>query len=125
MKNIMKRAWEIYRTLTGDHIAKLAMAMKKAWSEVKREVKITKAYCMARLNVIIANSAKGNYNMYAVSNDWENYGKSRTYFSIVEKGTRTKHYVKKDFGYFDNQAGEYVPGKMNLTENFTFSGASF
>lgn len=35
MKTIMKRAWEIFRTLTGDHIAKLAMALRQAWAEKK------------------------------------------------------------------------------------------
>ncbi len=33
MKNIMTRAWEIYRTLEGDHIAKLSLALKTAWRE--------------------------------------------------------------------------------------------
>lgn len=37
MKNIMKRAWEIYRTLEGDRLAKLAMALKQAWAEAKAE----------------------------------------------------------------------------------------
>lgn len=35
MKKIMKRAWEIYRTLTGTHKSKISIALKKAWSEVK------------------------------------------------------------------------------------------
>lgn len=33
MKKIMIRAWEIYRTLEGDHRAKLALALSQAWSE--------------------------------------------------------------------------------------------
>lgn len=35
MKNVMKRAWEIYRTLSGQHVAKLVMALRMAWKEVK------------------------------------------------------------------------------------------
>lgn len=35
MKQIMKRAWEIYRTLEGDKIAKLSMALRQAWAEAK------------------------------------------------------------------------------------------
>lgn len=35
MKNIMKRAWEIFRTLTGDRDAKLKLALKQAWAEAK------------------------------------------------------------------------------------------
>ena len=37
MKKIMIRAWEIYRTLEGDHRAKLALALRQAWKEAKRE----------------------------------------------------------------------------------------
>jgi hypothetical protein len=33
-KQIMKRAWEIYRTLEGDKVAKLSMAMRMAWAEI-------------------------------------------------------------------------------------------
>ena len=33
MRNIMKRAWEIYRKLEGDHRAKLSLALKTAWRE--------------------------------------------------------------------------------------------
>ena len=33
MRNIMKRAWEVYRTLEGDHRAKLSLALKTAWRE--------------------------------------------------------------------------------------------
>lgn len=35
MKNVMKRAWEIYRTLVGDRIAKISAALKRAWAEKK------------------------------------------------------------------------------------------
>ena len=35
LSSIMRRAWEIYRTLTGDRIAKLSYAMKFAWAEAK------------------------------------------------------------------------------------------
>lgn len=35
VKEIMIRAWEIYRTLEGDRIAKMSMALKRAWEEAK------------------------------------------------------------------------------------------
>ncbi len=35
LKNVMHRAWQIYRTLQGDRIAKIAYAMKQAWAEAK------------------------------------------------------------------------------------------
>lgn len=34
-KAIMKRAWEIYRTLEGDRAAKMSMALREAWAEAK------------------------------------------------------------------------------------------
>lgn len=36
MKKIMVRAWGIYRHLEGDHLAKLAMALRMAWAEYKK-----------------------------------------------------------------------------------------
>lgn len=35
MSELMKRAWEIYKTLEGDHRAKLSLAMKIARKELK------------------------------------------------------------------------------------------
>ena len=35
MKQVMKRAWQIYRTLEGDKTAKLSMALRQAWAEAK------------------------------------------------------------------------------------------
>lgn len=43
MKQIMKRAWEIYRTLEGDKIAKLSMALRQAWAEAKAKKATTRA----------------------------------------------------------------------------------
>lgn len=39
MKSVMRRAWEIYRRLTGDRLAKLSMALKRAWAEKKNTKK--------------------------------------------------------------------------------------
>lgn len=35
VREIMIRAWEIYRTLEGDRTAKMSMALKRAWEEAK------------------------------------------------------------------------------------------
>ena len=37
MKKIMRRAWEIYKKLEGDHIAKLSLALRTAWRETSVE----------------------------------------------------------------------------------------
>ena len=94
---------------------------------------MTKRDCENRLNVILSNSGTvveggvmaGNYFREINMRDWSNYGKDRTYFSIVETCEGTKHYVKRDYGYFDNINGEYVPGKADLTQNFNFGGNKF
>lgn len=36
---IMKRAWEIFRTMVGERLAKLSAALKQAWAEFKNGVK--------------------------------------------------------------------------------------
>lgn len=93
MKNVMKRAWEIYRTLTGDRLAKLSMALKMAWAEVKKVVK-------EKFNryATIAKSAHGtNYDDGSTVTNfklWENYGKKRVY--VTNYKGRTLAYIDCD-----------------------------
>ena len=124
MMNVMKRAWEIYRTLAGDHIAKLSAALRQAWKEVKNMVKTIKEECIDRMNTILAASNNA-YDREIVARDWQNYGKDRTYLSIVETGRGTKHYAKYDFGFIDNNTNEYVPGKWDCRQNYNLSGSAF
>ena len=123
MKNVMKRAWEIYRTLAGDHSAKLAMALKAAWAEIKNAVKSVKDQIIARIELICANSCSC-YNYTVVAKDWENYGKNRTYLSVTETSS-TKHFKKFDFGYIDNATNTYVPGTKDAMKNYVLHGSSF
>lgn len=125
-KQIMKRAWEIYRTLTGDHIAKLSMALREAWAEA-RAPKTMREQMIARLETIAAASTTTDiYTLEVVAKDWEKYGKSRTYLSIVETCSVSKHYKVKDYGYVDNATGTYYPKKYgDARENYTFGGMSF
>lgn len=67
-----------------------------------------------------ANSHNNGFHYEMTTNDWANYGKDRTYFAIVETRENSKHYVKKDYGYYDNIADKYVEGKARI--GFTFSG---
>lgn len=45
-KKVMSRAWEIYRTLQGgDRIARMSVAMKMAWAEIKKAIaKVRKTF---------------------------------------------------------------------------------
>lgn len=84
-----------------------------------------------RLEIILENTRQNElYEYEIVANDWEGYGKNRTYFSIVEKSTNSKsskHYVTRKYGYLDNINGEYVveKGNADATENYNFKGAKF
>lgn len=91
---------------------------------------MTKEFALERLNTIVANSTTYDYCEFEIlASDWEKYGKSRTYFKIVEKSKNSKvskHYKVKDYGYLDNLSGEYFPQKYgDLSKDYTFSGSSF
>ena len=81
---------------------------------------MTKIEVITRLNAIAdeANSHDNGYHYEVVARDWANYGKNRTYFTIVETRDNSKHYVKKDYGFYDNNADEYVAGKANIEYDF-------
>lgn len=84
-----------------------------------------KAEIIARLNAIadLANSYDNGYHYEVKISEWVKYGKDRTYFSIIETRGNSKHYVKKDYGFYDNNAEEFVPGKASI--DYTFSGEKF
>lgn len=92
MKNIMKKAWEIYRTLTGDHIAKLSMALRMAWQEVKKMVKETfngfaKVIIPGRENCSDDESSK-----FLTLKSWNKNSISRIYLN---------DYKRRTIGYID------------------------
>lgn len=89
---------------------------------------MTKFEAVERLKVIVKASENPVYDYEIKSNVWENYGKSRTYLSIVEtrKDGASKHYKEKKYGFIDNKTEEYKPEKYgDLTQNYTFSGMNF
>lgn len=111
---IMKRAHEIARTLEGDYMARMSMALRQAWAE-SRAPKTLEDEAMAKMEAIVAASAKC-YDYEIKFSLWENYGKSRTYIKVIEKSQNvkaSKHYATYDFGYIDNIKNEYVPSKAN------------
>lgn len=105
LSKIMKRAWELVKKVG----MTISEGLKKAWKEAKD----MKEQLITKLNEIVAeeNSHDNGYHYRAVVKDWENYGKSRTYFSIIETRDNSKHYKKISYGYFDNKSEEYVPEK--------------
>ena len=87
---------------------------------------MTKQEIIERLNKVCEASQNARFTIEARITDWENYGKSRTYFKLVETSSETKHYKALDFGYFDNRKGVYVSGRRDLEAEtvYDFGGNS-
>lgn len=97
MKKIMKRAWEIYRTLTGTHKSKISIALKKAWSEVKTMVK--KAFEKIAVVARCENPDPDSRCEYVTFKAWEKGDKKRIYIS---------DYKNRTLGYIDRENGEVI-----------------
>lgn len=84
---------------------------------------MTKEMIIKRLEKLVEASQIGDetYKTEIKVSEWNNYGKSRTYFSIVRTRENSRHYEKLDCGYFDNQSEEYVAGKgRDLSEDSVY-----
>lgn len=90
MKNVMTRAWEIYRTLTGDRIAKLSAALRQAWKEVKE---MAKQAFTGFAKVARREETYDQECFYLYFNAWEKYGKKRIYIN---------DYKRRTLGYIEN-----------------------
>ncbi len=69
MKNIMKRAHEIARTLDGHYQARMSFALRQAWKESKEESK----------EVSVDEIIEACKKSFSSVNVWEKYGKKRIY----------------------------------------------
>lgn len=99
MMKVMKRAWEIYRTLEGDHFAKLRMALQFAWKEVKRMAK--KAF-ESFAKVTIPGREDYDSDSQALSFKlWEKNGMKRIYIN---------DYKRRTIGFIEN-------GCFNIKDN--------
>lgn len=68
----------------------------------------TKEDFTTRLKVIAAVGQPGYKANISIS-EWENYGKSRTYFKLnMNRESDGKLHHSQDYGYYDNKAKKYV-----------------
>lgn len=65
-----------------------------------------------RLQYLVSIAPK-HFNYEIKINDWEKYGKSRTYFKVVETRDHSKHYVEFEYGYIDNADNTYHKGRKD------------
>lgn len=122
LSQIMKRAWELVKKLGWT----ISQGLKRAWKEAKA-IQVEAAEVSLEEQVIAKlqeriNIASDVYNYEIQTNLWENYGKSRTYFKVVETRNHSKHYGVRDYGYIDNQKNVYVAGKNDAFGKYDFSG---
>lgn len=112
MMNVMKRAWEIYRTLTGDHRAKLSMALRKAWAEIK-------------------NAAKKAFDGFAKVAKIDNAFDVCHYFTfkLWEKGNKRRIYIndykRRTLGYIENNEVVINDKQGNTQEMVDYAINSF
>lgn len=119
LSNIMKRAWELVKKLG----VTISEGLKNAWAEAKAvaveenlRTKVIKA-----IESLISEAADV-YEYRVSENVWEKYGKSRTYFKVIETRANSKHYVSYDCGYVDNKTETYVTGKVDVFGKYSLSG---
>lgn len=98
---VMRRAWEIYRTLVGNRIAKLSAALKRAWAEIKGAAK--KAFEGFAKIAKMEDAQADNECHFLYFKKWEKYGKSRIYINDYKK--RTLGYLENGVVTINNRQG--------------------
>lgn len=128
MKKIMTRAWEIAREAAAQFGGKakqyISGALKMAWAEAKAPAMTVKEWAVSIMEKLV-DMAVDCYDYRIVTNDWVKYGKDRTYLTVIETAKNSKHHKEYNFGFIDNKTNTYVPGKKNLNERYTLSGAGY
>lgn len=114
----MKRAWELVKKES----MTISAGLKKAWKEAKDLMESIRNKVAAEIESLIAEAAD-IYNYKMIVNVWEKYGKSRTYFKVIETRAHSTHCTTYDCGYVDNKSEVYVPGKVDVFGKYTLSGA--
>ena len=86
MKNVMKRAWEIYRSLVGDKAAKLSMALKQAWSEIKRGVKKVMEGYKVEDGLVVSETLPSGKELKITMKYWESPDKRLKRYYVERDG---------------------------------------
>ena len=109
----MKRAWEIYRTLTGDRIAKLSAALKQAWAEVKA---MATKQAFTGFAKIAKKAETYDESCFLTFKAWEKNGKKRIYIN---------DYKCRTLGYIENGVANITDRQGNFQEDINHALNSF
>ena len=113
MTNVMKRAWEIYRTLVGDHVAKLSMALRQAWAEVKAAAAKQAFTGFAK---VAKKEETYDESCYLTFKGWEKYGKKRIYINDYKR--RTLGYIENGVVTIEDRQGNFQTDIDYALNNF-------
>lgn len=87
MKKVMLRAWEIVRTLVGDLRARLSVALKQAWAELKEE---ESELFVCAVGELVEETLQDRYPQLRESISFEGDTEIRSYYSTIYKKSRWK-----------------------------------
>ena len=87
MQRVMQRAWEIVRTLVGDLRARLSVALKQAWAELKEEENELFVWAVGEL---VEETLQDRYPQLRESISFEGNTEIRSYYSTIYKKSRWK-----------------------------------
>lgn len=125
MKEIMKRAWKIYRTLEGDRLAKLTMALRQAWAEYKSgcsEKQTFNGFAKVQYRAYSDNSTGDD--CFLAFKAWSKNGINRIYINDYKR--RTLGYIdcaSKNATITNNQglySNEITNALAAFTANYAF-----
>ena len=117
LSSIMKRAWQLVKTASKT----ISSALKQAWKEAKETEETIRTKVRREMESLIAE-ATNVYDYEIVESVWEKYGKSRTYFKVIETRAHSTHCTTYDCGYVDNKSEVYVSGKVDVFGKYALNG---
>ena len=113
-----RQAWDALRRGTGqtpkDVFAGLNKRKPKPLTKEK-QAEIDKKKIEDRIMLFVKHGERSGWQYKIYSKDWEKNGQSRTYYSVFETSTTSKHNKRYDFGYYDNNTNEFVPNGIGLS----------
>lgn len=113
-----RQAWDALKRKTGqtpkDVFAGLKQRKPKTLTK-EEQAKIDKKKIEDRIMLFVEQGEMSGWKYKIYSKDWEKNGQSRTYYSVFETSTTSKHNKRYDFGYYDNNTNEFVPNGIGLS----------
>ena len=96
-REIMRRAHELARFMTGDYIARMSYGLRQAWKEA-RSATVYEVVGRNEIGVRVEGCVPARLSL----NRWTKYGKDRLYVSEIRAR------IEKKYGYLDLLTNRFV-----------------